>query len=1131
MFGRKLLLSSVLLALVCSIPAGAQPTAEAGRPAAAAGPHAPASPGDLDLGFGDGGKVTFDLEGSATAITVLAGPDGKITLAGAATVPGALYQPTFVRLTADGRRDPDFGTAGVVVDPACTGQYTGVGIVDAAMRQDGVIVMLGTDGEDPCLARFNPDGGRDGVIDLYEYDLRSDFSALALLEDGSLLLAGHSWKQNSNFAVTRFEPDLSIDPTFAQGGVAYHNLPSGASVTAMTVQPDGKILVAGWPTLVRLNPDGSLDTGFGDGGAVYSLRGRAILVQPDGKIVVAGDNGSPERTFMMARYDAGGALDPTFGSGGLMTQPGFTTAYRLIRQPDGKLVTAGSPTLARFSPDGRLDPSFGAGGAVRAAATTAAAALPDGGLVVFTAAGDSFVATRYSGNGQADASFGAGGQARIPVGVSGDWARSVALRPDGRIVGAGYTARTWWGMYWDQRTTHLSRVLSLSADGKLEAVYSVPISGYCSSTDTDLAALSDGRILVLGDVSWWDWHEDAEGAFAVARLNSDGTSDATFGANGLAKADFGCDAGPHAMAVQPDGRIVVVGSYYGYGFPLARFLPDGALDATFDGDGRVWTRFGGDEAAAYGLALQPDGRLVAAGSSRPNYNQNNVALARYTADGQLDPTFGSGGLVSADFGGDDIANDVAVLPDGKLVTAGSPTLARFNPDGTLDTSFGNGGSATASFTARALVVQPDGKLVVAGGLDGAFALARFTSDGRPDTSLGPTGVINTAFASPAAAYDVALQPDGKIVLIGDAGDDVALARYLGNTGARTVTALHASTPSRIDGDLGEWDGLPITFVDPATASYIEGARPTGPADLSASLRMAYAPDILYLAATIADEVLVGSDSPQIWRDDAFEVGIFTAATGETHQFTFAVDGRQAHNGAPITAMSFVTRTMPGGWQFEAAIPVSLFAPSPLLPESRPPVTFAYWDDDTGGPGQTHLFWQGRSTNTYAADWGALHLAAEGHVFDTLTATPTATRTPWLTSTPWPTHTPTATRTPTPTPTPTSLPGAVGGVVWLDLDGDSVRDTHEPGLIGVTVVLLAGDVTLRSASTWGDGTYRFDGLAPGPYRLRQTNSPWTRFSSTPDEVAVLVEADDLVSANFGDWNGLNTYLPLILTGKE
>ena len=106
----------------------AGPLTAAPLAAASQAPLAPAAPGDLDLGFGDGGKVTFDLAGSAAAITVLPQPNGRITLAGGATVPGALNWPTFVRLTSDGRRDPDFGMDGVVVDPACTGPYTGVGV-------------------------------------------------------------------------------------------------------------------------------------------------------------------------------------------------------------------------------------------------------------------------------------------------------------------------------------------------------------------------------------------------------------------------------------------------------------------------------------------------------------------------------------------------------------------------------------------------------------------------------------------------------------------------------------------------------------------------------------------------------------------------------------------------------------------------------------------------------------------------------------------------------------------------------------------------------------------------------------------------------------------------------------------
>ncbi len=1140
----RLLLGLVLLTAAAS-GAAAGFSGQRTPPVDTAAPLAPAAPGDLDLSFGDGGKVTVNLAGAATATTVLAQPDGRIVLAGVATVPSTHDRVAIARLTQHGEWDPEFGTSGVMIHNWGF-TWDSQQLLDAALQPDGAILTLaiipvGSADRLLCLERFNPDGGTNGQLCLYPA-YTHQLSAMALGEDGALWLAGSTYGVSGNFAVARVLPDLSLDRSFGENGFAGQNLPTSRQIasSAMVVQPNGKLLVAGWPTLVRLNPDGALDSSFGEGGAVFSLVARAVSVLPDNKIVVAGDDGSSERTFMMARYNANGALDTTFGSGGFVTQPGFTTAYSLIPQPGGKLLTAGWPTLARFHSDGALDTAFGEAGAVWAFQARDAAALPDGSLVAVGDSGRSFVAARYSADGQPDAGFGRGGQARIPLGVSGDWARSVALRPDGRILGAGYSIT---GSRWEHDapgpvTSYSSAVLSFSEDGRLGAVYSPPIRGvraYAGEVDTGIALLADGRILVAGDHTFWSNRDHNGDAFAVSRLMANGETDATFGANGLAEAVVPYAQDARAMVVQPDGRIVLAGEVdYGY-LVLLRFLPDGVLDTTFGNGGTLITPNFGE---AYGLALQTDGRLVAAGSTCLYYEVCNVALARYTADGQLDPTFGSGGLASADFGGADVAYDVAVLPDGKLLVAGSPTLARFNPDGSLDPSFGIDGSATSGFTARSVALQPDGRIVVAGSLNDAFALARFTPDGRPDTSLGPTGVITTAFAGPAAAYDVAIQPDGRIVLIGDAGDDVALARYLGNTGTRTITALQASDPPRIDGDLGEWTDLPAAFVDPTTASFIEGARPESPADLSAALRVAYAPDTLFLAAAITDDVLVANHSPQISGEDAFEVGIYDSATGTAHQFTFGIDGRQAHDGVPISAMTFVTRTAPGGWQFEAAIPVALFSASPLAPEARLPFTFAYWDHDTGSPGQTHLFWQGRSTYAYAPDWGSLDLADQAHSF----ATPTATRTPWPTSTPRPTSTstptrsatPTPTRTPTRTATPTSTVtltptpplGTVGGTVWLDRNGDGTWGAEEPGLIGVAVTLLSGGAEIRSARTAGDGSYRFDGLPPGLYRLRQTNPPWARFSSTPDQLDVFVAAEQWLVVDFGDWNGLAMYLPLL-----
>ena len=234
-----------------------------------------------------------------------------------------------------------------------------------------------------------------------------------------------------------------------------------------------------------------------------------------------------------------------------------------------------------------------------------------------------------------------------------------------------------------------------------------------------------------------------------------------------------------------------------------------------------------------------------------------------------------------------------------------------------------------------------------------------------------------------------------------------------------VNVLQVGGAPNLDGNPGEWGGLTPIQLDRTTASVITGEHPTL-ADLSAGLRAAWVPDRLYFAATIVDDVLIGNNSPQIWGDDVLELAIHVPQNSQTHQFTLAVDGRVTDNGNPIASMTFITRTIPGGWSLEVAVPVAaLGLTSTLAADQQYPFNFALWDDDLFTyPGQTHMFWQSNMTSAYKPDWGALRLSSA--VYD-LPRTPTATSTATPTCTPTPTATATSTTTPTPTVTPTPTP--------------------------------------------------------------------------------------------------------------
>jgi uncharacterized delta-60 repeat protein len=260
----------------------------------------------------------------------------------------------------------------------------------------------------------------------------------------------------------------------------------------------------------------------------------------------------------------------------------------------------------------------------------------------------------------------------------------------------------------------------------------------------------------------------------ASALAADGQLDPTFGRDGKVTTSFTAGASASAVAVQSDGRIVAAGGA-GDDFALARYDTEGALDTTFGTGGRVTTGFT-NGAFANAVAIQSDGRIVAAGVAGDAF-----ALARYDTEGALDTTFGTDGIVTTNLtSGYDQANGVAIQADGKIVAAGLATpgspwrphfaLARYRPDGTLDTSFGDGGTVDTTFgvrgVARAIVLQPDQKIVLAGTNGGGFALARYDSDGTLDASFGNGGKVATALSAGGSAYAVALQPDGRIVAAG-----------------------------------------------------------------------------------------------------------------------------------------------------------------------------------------------------------------------------------------------------------------------------------------------------------------------------------------------------------------------------
>jgi uncharacterized delta-60 repeat protein len=336
------------------------------------------------------------------------------------------------------------------------------------------------------------------------------------------------------------------------------------------------------------------------------------------------------------------------------------------------------------------------------------------------------------------------------------------------------------------------------------------------SRSTDLAnavaVQSDGKLVVVGQT--YKNNDYSTEDFVVTRYNTDGTLDTTFGRGGKVRTDFpGLAAVPSAVVIQTDGKIVVAGGAFPLftflgNFELVRYNPNGSLDRSFGNGGIVTTTFP-EGSYAFDMALQSDGKIIAAGTVFVDFNpgdqsDTDFALARYNSDGSLDTTFGNGGTVMTDFfGNEDDAFSVLIQPDGKIVAVGSANnpasyydfaAVRYLSNGTIDTTFGAAGKVSTDFgdqnfdRARSAALQSDGRIVAAGfaisqnGGVQNFAVARYTSNGILDTTFSGDGKTQIDFGNCCqGATKVLLQSDGKIITVGGSNgesseDDFLLAR-------------------------------------------------------------------------------------------------------------------------------------------------------------------------------------------------------------------------------------------------------------------------------------------------------------------------------------------------------------------
>jgi uncharacterized delta-60 repeat protein len=752
--------------------------------------------GDLDPTYGPGGYnvTSAEVSAAATGWAIARQNDGKLVVAGEAWN-GSRYVGVVGRLNADGSADPSFWTGFAAVDQGDGLETTFQAV---AVQPDGKILAAGrrtqlaTGASTALFARFNADGsadagfGQNGVASIGPTGSSDSFSiaAIALLADGKILAAGTRWpgSAGNDGLVLRLTSAGALDTSFYLGGYKYVNSGWSEELQAITLQPDGKILVAGTRSsgftsemfAARLFDTGAVQASFGQNGngfATVSLNGKeagqGLALASDGKIVVAGhtDTGSAtSRDVALARFTANGRLDTSFSGDGkhsFSVGAGWDSAAAVAITSGAQIVVGGYGAhssgrtdilFARLTWAGALDTSFDGDG-VRLVQFGSAAAgeglllQPDGRAVVVGNRSDGvdtrIALVRANTSGALDAGFDGDGRATLALHDGNDEVRASAMQSDGKIVVAGVTWDGFRDLCFVARFTAAGALdTSFSGDGKLTFLF----AGTTSCTIGAVAVHANQRIVVAG-------------GDRIGRLTAAGAWDPAFDGDGQRSLALAEGTALHDLIVGADNKIWAAGGIVQGGvsrLAVIRLSEGGGLDTGFSADGWATAAIGGGNQWVERLALHPDGRYILL-AAHENADPRVVALL---ATGAVHGNFGVGGSVVLDGNPakTDTGGGLLVQPDGTIVATtatrlgGSGTITlptivawRLHSGGAFDATFGAAGkrelTEIVNGSAPTILRQSDGKLVLVGAgvtstSEGGCLFVRLTSAGAYDPSYG-----------------------------------------------------------------------------------------------------------------------------------------------------------------------------------------------------------------------------------------------------------------------------------------------------------------------------------------------------------------------------------------------------------
>lgn len=759
-----------------------------------------AQPGTLDTSFNTADAQRRNEEGANNTVrTISVQSDGRIWIGGDFTNYNGYTSNRLARLDSNGS-----------LDAAITGGANAT--VYSIMRTPLGNTLIGGAYTDfsgnwyrDYLLQLTREGWMDANFDTGDGAITGEGAngtvrTIAIQGDGKVLIGGEFLHYNrvSRNRIARLKTDGTLDTTFAPG--------TGANgvVTAIVLQPDGKILVGGNFTtfnniacnrLARLHPDGRLDDTF-DPGAGANDAVHTMVLQNNGKIVIGGAfttyrGASCNR---ITRLNSDGSIDPSF----MGMANGEVTS--LLLQPDGKILVGGAFTtyngtackqIARINTNGNLDAGFNSGSGFNAPVTTMTLQA-DGRILV----GGSFTAyngtarkhiARLNSDGTLDDRFYPG------VKPNGPYYSVTTRKGNGIQAGGEFNSINGLGY---------SNYTAFNARGSLGPRSYLGNYNGINGAVTSILYLTDSTMLVAGAFTSFN-------GTAANRIHRIGKGEEPFTPGSAANNTI------RALSVQSDGKIWIGGDFTTYnGTPrnrVARLKANGTLDSSFNpgsgANGRVKA-----------VAVQEDGSVLVGGDFTAYNGIARNGFARLNSDGSIDGTFYAGPATGSR------VESIVVQPDGKILVAGTFTsfnstaahnLTRLNRDGSTDTSFGTGKGANG--TIHTLLLQSDGKILAGGAfLDfngaGGRGIARLLSGGSLDTSFHPgTGVNGTV-------YSLALDQSSHIIMGGNFSEfngteRQSMARLLGGPHSIAIGVVPTG-PFCTNTELS----IPFT----ATGAYTEG---------------------------------------------------------------------------------------------------------------------------------------------------------------------------------------------------------------------------------------------------------------------------------------------------------------------